>query len=313
MQILGRLYLFLVVCCVLEFHKNFLECLLRGCNLMDFIPCLKQLSDFVFRVFVFGTLKQVFEFSGLFLLLGFGLKLLQFDWFYFFTGSVRFLGDFRGKLGGFCSKSDFDENFSSKCKCGSRNANAPIVDKMEENTENLNIFTVVDEEVITDYDKECDADEKEYGDKVEEFDITELKKLVKIERNRANVAYAELEKERAASATAAEETMAMILRLQNEKSLIEIEANQYRKLAEKMQLHDQEVIRSLKWLLLSHSSENNLLVDQLRLCRRKLKHFVKNDECEGVEEGLSSLNLGIEDAIEDVFYSSLDMNLLQEN
>lgn len=67
---------------------------------MDFITCLKQLNDFV----VFGTLKQVFEFLGLFFLLGFGLKLFQFDWFYFFTGLVRFLGDFRGKLDGFCSK-----------------------------------------------------------------------------------------------------------------------------------------------------------------------------------------------------------------
>lgn len=279
---------------------------------MDFITCLKQLNDFVFRVLVFGTLKQVFEFLGLFFLLGFGLKLFQFDWFYFFTGLVRFLGDFRGKLDGFCSKSDFDENFSSNCKWGSRNTNAPRVYKMEENTENLNMFTVDHEEVITDYDEECDADEKEYSDEVEEFDITELKKLVKIERKRANVAYAELEKERAASATAAEETMAMILRLQNEKSLIEMEANQYRKLAEKKQLHDQEVIRSLKWLLLSHSAEKSLLEDQLRLCRRKLKHFIKNDECEGDEEGSSPLNLGIEDAIEDLFYSSLDMNLLLE-
>ncbi|CAI9772701.1 unnamed protein product [Fraxinus pennsylvanica] len=86
------------------------------------------------------------------------------------------LGDFRGKLDGFSSKNDFDENFSSNCK-------------------------------------------------FEEFDITELRKQVKIERKRANTAYAELEKERAASATAAEEAMAMILRLWNEKSVIEMEAN----------------------------------------------------------------------------------------
>lgn len=67
-----------------------------------------------------------------------------------------------------------------------------------------------------------DDDEKEFGDKVEEFDITELRKLVKIERKRANAAYAAREKERAASVTAAEEAMAMILRLQNKKSLIEM-------------------------------------------------------------------------------------------
>ncbi|CAI9772036.1 unnamed protein product [Fraxinus pennsylvanica] len=81
-----------------------------------------------------------------------------------------------------------------------------------------------------------------------------------------------------------------------------MEANRYHNLAEKKQLHDQEVIRSLKWLLLSHSLEKCLLEDQLRLCRKKSKQFVKNDEKDGDGEGLSSLNLGIEDAIEDVFF-----------
>ncbi|KAL2458371.1 protein FLOURY 1-like [Abeliophyllum distichum] len=210
MQILGRLYLYLIVCCVLGFHKNFLECLLRGCILMDGITYLKQLGDFVCRILVFGILKQVFEYLGVFLLFGFGLKLLQFDWS--FRGLVHFVGDFRGKSDGFCSKNDFDENFSSKCKCGWRNSNAPIIQKMEENTEKMNLFIDDDDEInITDYE-ECD-DEKEDIEKDEELDITELRKLVKIERRRASAACTELEKERAASATAAEETMAMILRL----------------------------------------------------------------------------------------------------
>ncbi|KAL2504706.1 putative ovule protein [Abeliophyllum distichum] len=178
----------------------------------------------------------------------------------------------------------------------------------------MNLFIDDDDEInITDYE-ECD-DEKEDIEKDEELDITELRKLVKIERRRASAACTELEKERAASATAAEETMAMILRLQNEKSLIEMEANQYRRLAEKKQLHDQEVIRSLQWLVLRHSSERALLEDQLISCRRKLKHFGNNDEkeeCEEFEEDYSSLNPSFEDAIEDVLYSSLDINLLNE-
>ncbi|CAI9773207.1 unnamed protein product [Fraxinus pennsylvanica] len=152
------------------------------------------------------------------------------------------------------------------------------------------------------YNEECDDDDDEFTNKVEVFDITKLRKLVKIKRKRANAAYAELEKERAASATTADEAMAMISRLQNEMSMIEMESNWYRNLAEKKQLRDQEVIRSLKWLLLSHSPEKCLLEDQLRLCRKKSKHFVKNDEKDGDREGLSSLNLGIEDAIEDVFF-----------
>nr|POE46668.1 putative myosin-binding protein 6 [Quercus suber] len=78
--------------------------------------------------------------------------------------------------------------------------------------------------------EENDDDKKECHGEDEEFDVMALRKLVKIERQRANGSYAELEKERMAAASAAEEAMAMILRLQREKSSIEIQANQYRRL-----------------------------------------------------------------------------------
>ncbi|XP_044508784.1 protein FLOURY 1-like [Mangifera indica] len=48
-------------------------------------------------------------------------------------------------------------------------------------------------------------------------DVESLRKLVKMERQRANVACRELEKERTAAESAAEGAMALILRLQNEK------------------------------------------------------------------------------------------------
>ncbi|KAF5936771.1 hypothetical protein HYC85_024277 [Camellia sinensis] len=85
-----------------------------------------------------------------------------------------------------------------------------------------------------------DSDEQECHEEDEEVDVMALRKLVRIERQRANAAYLELEKERLAAATAAEEAMAMILKLQNDKSLIEMEANQYRRLTEEKQLRDQE-------------------------------------------------------------------------
>ncbi|KAG6387252.1 hypothetical protein SASPL_152439 [Salvia splendens] len=50
--------------------------------------------------------------------------------------------------------------------------------------------------------------------------------LVKMERRRADAALAEVERERSASATTAEEAMAMIQRLQREKNSIEIATNQ---------------------------------------------------------------------------------------
>ncbi|KAK1386174.1 hypothetical protein POM88_023909 [Heracleum sosnowskyi] len=127
-------------------------------------------------------------------------------------------------------------------------------------------------------------------DDSEELDVIKLRNLVKIERDRADVACLELEKERMAAASAAEETMAMILRIQNEKSLVEMEAKQYRRLAEEKQLHDKDVIQSLRWIVIKYQTEKNWLEDQVRLMKQKLKldpEVVEEDRLEGSDESLS--------------------------
>ncbi|CAL5434662.1 unnamed protein product [Camellia sinensis] len=158
-----------------------------------------------------------------------------------------------------------------------------------------------------------DSDEQECHEEDEEVDVMALRKLVRIERQKANAAYLELEKERLAAATAAEEAMAMILKLQNDKSLIEVEANQYRRLTEEKQLHDQEVIHSLRWIVMKHESERGLLEDQLRFFRQKLKLSMEGyegDQSEGIHESLSFFNSNIEDSPGgDALISSLGMDL----
>ena len=57
------------------------------------------------------------------------------------------------------------------------------------------------------------------------IDVMASRKLVKIERKRTKAACQELEEERIAAASAADEAMAMVLRLQSEKSSMEIDAN----------------------------------------------------------------------------------------
>nr|POE70435.1 protein floury 1-like [Quercus suber] len=161
--------------------------------------------------------------------------------------------------------------------------------------------------------EENDDDKKECHGEDEECDVMALRKLVKIERQRANGSYAELEKERIAAASAAEEAMAMILRLQREKSSIEIQANQYRRLAERKQQYDQEVIQSLRWIVMKHESNRSLLEDQLRFCRQKLKLCtMKGNEVdhgsEGVDANMRFLNSSTEHGFDDVLISSLDMD-----
>lgn len=98
------------------------------------------------------------------------------------------------------------------------------------------------------------------------FDAVALREMLKMERQRVDAAILELGKERLAVASAAEEAMAMILRLQNEKSSVQIEAHNYKKMAEHKMLYQQQTIQSLTVLLLKHQSELRLLEDQLRSC-----------------------------------------------
>lgn len=274
---------------------------------MDCVSCLEFLdSDFGCGFLVFGCFRLVFYVLGLFLLFGLGLKFLGFGWHYWgFSQILCVLGGVSSELrNGFSSKSGFNEKSNSKilsCKCGWLNSlmksNRLVIEKLDGNKGWV------------------EGSDDEHDDENEEFDGVKLRKMLKIERSRANAAYVELEKERMAAKTATEETMAMILRLQNEKSLVEMVANQYRRLAEEKQLHDQAVIQSLRWIVMKHESERSHLEDQVRLLKRKLKLYLKDDEgdqsegVESVDESLSFLSANFEDALEDGLVSSLDMGL----
>ncbi|KAI4367515.1 hypothetical protein MLD38_023245 [Melastoma candidum] len=114
------------------------------------------------------------------------------------------------------------------------------------------------------YDWECYPED-------EEFDVQTLRRLVKKERRRADAACNELEKERAATATAIDETMAMIARLQGEKNAAEVSANQERRMAEQKQAYDQEVIESLRWMLARSEDRRDILEGRLQRWGRKLE------------------------------------------
>lgn len=111
----------------------------------------------------------------------------------------------------------------------------------------------------------------------DESDVTALRKLVRKERNRANAACADLEKERMAAASATEEAMAMILRLQSEKSAIEIAATQFRRMSEQKHEYDQDNIQSLEWLVIKYQSDIKSLEDQLMSCKEKLALYMEDD------------------------------------
>ncbi|VVA91751.1 unnamed protein product [Arabis nemorensis] len=85
--------------------------------------------------------------------------------------------------------------------------------------------------------------------------------MVKRERKRGDCMKIELEKERLAAESAAEEAMAMLLKLRMEKSSVEMEAKQYKRVAEQKQIYDQQVIQSLQWMLMKLDDEDKIEIN----------------------------------------------------
>jgi hypothetical protein len=74
--------------------------------------------------------------------------------------------------------------------------------------------------------------------------------------------YLELEKERNASVTAANEAMGMIARLQEEKAAMLMEARQFRRVVEQKSMHDQEAIEGLREVIARIEEEKRELEEE---------------------------------------------------
>lgn len=93
--------------------------------------------------------------------------------------------------------------------------------------------------------------------------VRKLERALEEEKAACADLHLELEKERAAAATAADEAMAMICRLQEDKASIEIEARQYQRMIEEKFAYDEEEIDILKEILLRREKENHFLEKEI--------------------------------------------------
>eukprot|EP00250_Pteridium_aquilinum_P020525 c24849_g2_i1 orf=696-2786(+) len=105
-----------------------------------------------------------------------------------------------------------------------------------------------------------------------------LKEALKSERDALQKLYIELEEERGASMTAANEAMAMITRLQEEKAAVLMEAHRYRRVAEERESHHQEAIGLLKEALLTKEDDVLALQDLLNAYRETLLRIESGQE-----------------------------------
>lgn len=101
----------------------------------------------------------------------------------------------------------------------------------------------------------------------------------------------ELDKERNASSSAANEAMSMILRLQREKALIEMEARQFKRFSEQRLIHDQQEIAALEELLYKREQTIQSLTCEVQAYKyRMMSYGFTESEAEGVKGVITHSN-----------------------
>ncbi|CAN8324210.1 unnamed protein product [Cochlearia groenlandica] len=130
--------------------------------------------------------------------------------------------------------------------------------------------------VLHDQEQEEESSVSFEKDKI--FDLMNKVRLLEEAVEKERVARAaltiELEEERTASSSAADEAMAMILRLQADKASLEMEGKQYERMIEEKFAYDEEEMNILKEILFKREREKHFLEKELET----YKHIDDDDD-----------------------------------
>ncbi|KAL2898470.1 putative myosin-binding protein 6 [Bienertia sinuspersici] len=136
--------------------------------------------------------------------------------------------------------------------------------------------------------QKSDVDGKMEGNDGTLIAIKQVKSDFDAEQKARNELYAELEAERNAAAIAANQTMAMITRLQEEKAAMQMEALQYQRVMEEQAQYDQEALQLLKELLSKRETEKEHLQKELNVYRQRVLDYEAIQKCPENNNNLSS-------------------------
>lgn len=126
-------------------------------------------------------------------------------------------------------------------------------------------------------------------------DLTALKEALNAQQQLLHKLYAELDQEREASETAASEALSMILRLQGEKAAVEMEAKQYKRMAEEKMFHADECVAIFEDVIYQKDMEIAALESQIQAYKYKLLSLGCNDiDCIEAENSESAFLQKIE-------------------
>jgi hypothetical protein len=108
--------------------------------------------------------------------------------------------------------------------------------------------------------------------------VLKMKKTLEIGRQHLHNIYTELEEERDAAETAANEAMAMILKLQEEKCGLRLETDHYRRMAEEKAFYDERAIQNLEEDLCKKENECLLLEEELNELKKNMMRIHEQEE-----------------------------------
>jgi hypothetical protein len=141
--------------------------------------------------------------------------------------------------------------------CGSKiqalKRGSRVAERARSDSSNSYTDKPVSRSLAAEFEQEADKDEEDSAGETSDSDegnVQYLRRRLKEERLLKEVALEELEKERLAAASAADEAMAKIACLRSEKALVEREARQLQEMSKQKQLYDRQVIESLQWVIM---------------------------------------------------------------
>ncbi|KAJ8900088.1 hypothetical protein K2173_024204 [Erythroxylum novogranatense] len=137
-----------------------------------------------------------------------------------------------------------------------------------------------------------------------ENECVALREMVSNQQQTIQDLYSELEEERNASCSAANEAMSMILRLQREKAEIQMEARQFKRFAEEKTAHDQQEILALEDLLYKREQAIQSLTCEVQAYKHRMMSFGLTEaevevEIEKAEMVRFSCNPNMSDSIDE--------------
>ncbi|KAI9152996.1 hypothetical protein LWI28_004228 [Acer negundo] len=128
-----------------------------------------------------------------------------------------------------------------------------------------------------------------------ENECVALRETVSSQQQAIQDLYSELEEERNASSSAANEAMSMILRLQREKAEVQMESRQFKRFAEEKMAHDQQELMALEDLLYKREQAMQSLTCEVQAYKHRMMSYgLTESEAEG-EKGRLSRNQSMVD------------------